>query len=175
MSGAMRTALALLLILAVFGLLAPAAWGAEARPLTLADITGMGGPSFQGGVGDYLLRNDRLDAVILAVGITPDGVETTDSGLGSYFTSGLAPTGGILVDAMTTGDANDQLQTIAHNVNLLTATGGFILYRGPEAGFPAPVLISGPTASITVSGVVVFPGGGPAAGPISNVDNPTIT
>ncbi len=169
MSGSIRTALALLLILPVFGLPAPAAWAAEARLLTQADIDGMGGPVFQGGVGDYLLRNDRLDAVILAIGVTPDGVETTDSGLGSYFSNGLSPTGGILIDAMTPGDANDQLQTIVHNVNFSTAGGGSIYYRGSEAGpaFTDPELVGGPTASITVSGVVVFDD--------SSVENPTIT
>ncbi len=177
MSGSLKSALSILLVLAVCALSAPPAWAAQARLLTQADIDGMGGPIFQGGVGDYLLTNNAIQAVVLAVSTTPDGVTTTDSGLGSYFTSGLAPTGGILVDAMTTGDANDQLQTIAHNVNLLTATGGFILYRGPEAGpaFSAPVLISGPTASITVTGALFFPPGGPFAGSVSSVENPTIT
>ena len=185
MSGSIKSACSLLLILTVSGV--PPTWAAEARLLTQADIDGMGGPIFQGGVGDYLLANDSIQAVVLAVGTTPDGVESTDSpmSLGSYFSSGLAPTGGVLIDAMTTGDANDQLQTIAHNVNLLTATGGFILYRGPEANppgspvFSAPVLISGPTASITVTGALFFPATplqmlGPP-GSISSVTNPTVT
>ncbi len=179
MSGSMKTAAAVLFILALTGLSAPAAWGAQATLLTQADIDGMGGPKFQGGVGDYLLRNDRIDIIVLAVGVTPDGVTTDDFGTGSYFTDGIVVSGGNIIDAMSrTGganDRNDQFQTVIHNVNLVS-TNGTIDYRGPEEGFPAPVLISGPTASITVSGHVTastlppFP-----PGLISDLQNPNVT
>jgi len=69
---------------------------AEARLLTGTDISGMGGSDFKGGVGDYLLRNDVIEAVILAVDVTPDfGVPILTEAL---------PGRGVLVDLGTRGD-----------------------------------------------------------------------
>ena len=54
-------------------LLAPLSAAAlDARPLTMADLAEIGGSDFNGGVGDILLRNDKVWAVILNVGATPD-------------------------------------------------------------------------------------------------------
>jgi hypothetical protein len=140
----------------------PTAWGAEARLLTLADIEGtgvpsdpgMGGTDFDGGVGDYLLRNDKVEAVILAVDVLPDfnAIPIVAEAL---------PGRGILVDVGTRGDKNDQLSEIDHLVNL---DQNIIFYGGTDLGLPPPSLSgSGTTASITVFGVVIF--AGPPGGP----------
>ncbi len=63
----MRRMIGSILVLLVLGFTAPTAWGADARLLTAADIAGMGGTDFKGGIGDYLLRNDKVEAVLLAV------------------------------------------------------------------------------------------------------------
>ena len=53
--------------------------------LWAADIADMGGTDFKGGVGDYLLRNDVIEAVILAVDETPDfGVPIVSSNVLSF-------------------------------------------------------------------------------------------
>ncbi len=120
-----------------------------------------------GGEGDYLLRNDRIEAVVLAVGTTPDGT-------GSPFTNGLIVSGGVLIDAGTRGDRNDQLQVVAQVVNLSSkrcwsglSPCGYLAYRGADDGFTDPQLKSGKTASITVHGAVVF-------GDVSSVEKATI-
>ena len=118
---------------------APAAFGAEARLLTAADISGMGGTDFDGGVGDYLLRNDVLEAVILAVDVTPD--------FGIPIVAEALPGRGVIVDLGTRGDKNDQLSEIDHLVNL---DANVIFYTQLD-GFT-----NGATASVTVSGVVLL-------------------
>ena len=94
----------------------PSAFAAEARLLTAADIADMGGTAFTGGVGDYLLRNDVIEAVILAVTETPD--------FGVPIVSEALPGRGVLIDLGTRGDKNDQLGEIDHLVNL----GAFVIY-----------------------------------------------
>jgi hypothetical protein len=47
-------------------------WAAEARTLALPDLLQMGGTDFDGGVGDLLLRNDKVEAVVHAIDATPD-------------------------------------------------------------------------------------------------------
>jgi hypothetical protein len=42
----------------------------DARPLVAADLAELGGSDFDGGVGDLLLRNDEVWAVILKPGGT---------------------------------------------------------------------------------------------------------
>jgi hypothetical protein len=77
------------------------AFALDARPLTAADIATMGGTDFDGGVGDILLRNDKVEAVILSTGATPD--------FGIPFAAEALPAAGVIVDAGTLGDKNDQL------------------------------------------------------------------
>ena len=100
-------------------LVAPSAWGAEARLLTAADIAGMGGTDFKGGEGDLLLRNDKIEVVILGVTVTPD--------FGIPVVSETLPGRGIIIDAGTLGDKNDQLGEIIHvanlGANILSTTG----------------------------------------------------
>ena len=96
--------------LAVLVLASPSARAAEARNLTAADIAGMGGTDFKGGVGDYLLRNDVIEAVILAVDVTPD--------FNIPILAEALPGRGVLIDLGTRGDKNDQLGEIGHLVNL---------------------------------------------------------
>ena len=132
-------------------LLAPAALhAAEARLLTAADIADMGGTDFKGGVGDYLLRNDVIEAVVLAVATTPD--------FGIPILSEALPGRGVLVDLGTRGDKNDQLGEIDHLVNL----GANVVFYVALGG-----LSSGATASVSVVGVVLLD-------PISGPSNPTI-
>lgn len=134
------------------------AFAAEARTLTLPDIEGMGGTDFDGGVGDYLLRNDAVEAVVLAIDRTPD--------FGIPIVAEALPGRGILVDVGTRGDKNDQLSEIDQVVNL---DANVIFYGGPAEGLPAPVFVSGgPTASITVFGVVLLD-------PVSSPSSPTLT
>src|SRR4030095_14242990 len=101
---------ALVAALALLVLASPSARAAEARLLTAADIAGMGGTDFKGGVGDYLLRNDVIEGVILAVGTTPD--------FGIPILAEALPGRGVLIDLGTRGDKNDQLGEIDHLVNL---------------------------------------------------------
>ncbi len=77
---------------------------AEARLLTLQDIQKMGGTDFDGGVGDYLLRNDQIEAVILSIGATPD--------FNIPYTAGNLPSRGVLIDVGTRGDRNDQFDEL---------------------------------------------------------------
>ena len=122
--------------------MAPSAWGAEARLLTAADIAGMGGTDFKGGVGDLLLRNDKIEVVILAVTTTPD--------FGIPVVSETLPGRGVIIDAGTLGDKNDQLGEIIHVANL----GANVLFYD-DSSITSP---SGSTASIEVTGVVIFDG-----------------
>jgi hypothetical protein len=121
---------------------APSAWGAEARVLTAVDIAGMGGTDFKGGEGDLLLRNDKIEVVILAVTATPDfGIPVVAEAL---------PGRGVIIDAGTLGDKNDQLGEIDHVANL---GANVIFYDGSSI-----TSASGTTASIEVTGVVLFDG-----------------
>lgn len=145
----MRQMIGSILVLLVFGFTAPTAWGAEARLLTATDIAGMGGTDFKGGIGDYLMRNDKLDAVLLAIDATPD--------FGIPFITEALPGRGVLIDVSTrsggVSDKNDQLGEIVHVVNLGQ---NVIFYGGPPEGLPAPVFVTGgATASITVTGIVI--------------------
>ena len=125
----------------ILGLVAaPSAWGAEARLLTVADKAGMGGTDFKGGEGDLLLRNDKIEVVILGVTVTPDfGIPVVGETL---------PGRGIIIDAGTLGDKNDQLGEIIHVANL---GANVLFYDGLSITSP-----SGTTASIEVTGVVIF-------------------
>jgi hypothetical protein len=134
----------------VFGLIvASASQGAEVRVLTAADFAApqlLGGTDFDAGVGDVLLRNDKVWTVISAIGATGD--------FGLPFTSEVLPTTGVLTDVGTvTGgvpDRNDQLTEVQHLLNLdLTS---IILY-GALVQSPS----GGATASVTVSGQALFP------------------
>jgi hypothetical protein len=129
---------------------APSALGAEARLLAAGDLPAMGGTDFKGGVGDYLLRNDKVEAVILAVATTPD--------FGIPIIAEALPGRGVLVDLGTRGDKNDQLGEIDHLVNL----GANLIFYAALVGFT-----NGPTASVTVSGVVLL-------APFSSLSSPTI-
>ncbi len=135
----------ILSIVSVFALgviASPAAWAAEARLLTAVDIAGMGGTDFKGGEGDLLLRNDKIEVVILAVSATPD--------FGIPILSETLPGRGVIIDAGTLGDKNDQLGEIIHVANL---GGNVIFYDGSSITSPA-----GATASIEVTGVIIFDG-----------------
>jgi hypothetical protein len=134
----------------VFGLIvASASQGAEVRVLTAADFAApqlLGGTDFDAGVGDVLLRNDKVWTVISAIGATGD--------FGLPFTSEVLPTTGVLTDVGTvTGgvpDRNDQLTEVQHLLNLdLTS---IILY-GALVQSPS----GGATASVTVFGQALFP------------------
>jgi len=139
----MRKIIAVLVASLSVGLLAaPSAWGAEARLLTAADIADMGGTDFKGGVGDLLLRNDKIEVVILAVAGTPD--------FGIPIVSEALPGRGVIIDAGTRGDKNDQLGEIDHVANLGS---NVLFYDGSTITSAA-----GATASIEVTGVVLFPG-----------------
>ncbi len=102
----------------VFGLIvASSSQGAEVRVLTAADFAApqlLGGTDFDAGVGDVLLRNDKVWTVISAIGATGD--------FGLPFTSEVLPTTGVLTDVGTvTGgvpDRNDQLTEVQHLLNL---------------------------------------------------------
>ncbi len=137
---------------------APTAWGAEARLLDATDIAGMGGTDFKGGIGDYLLRNDKVEAVILAVAVSPD--------FGIPIIAEALPGRGVLIDVGTrtagVSDKNDQLGEIDHVVNL----GQNLIFYDAGVGVPAFVT-GGATASITVFGIVLFD-------PISTPSSPTL-
>jgi len=118
----------------------PSAWGAEARLLTGTDIAAMGGTDFKGGAGDLLLRNDKIEVVILAVTATPD--------FGIPVVTETLPGRGVIIDAGTLGDKNDQLGEILHFVNL----GQSLVFYEDSSITSA----SGNTASIEVTGVVLI-------------------
>ena len=83
--------------------------GAEARIMGKADLKELGGSDFQGGSGDYLLANDKVWAVVLAIDTTKDfGIP-----LAALYHSSR----GILIDAGTTGDRNDQLTAVGQFIN----------------------------------------------------------
>ncbi len=135
----MRRPITFLSLLLFAGLAsAPDALGAEARLLTAADIAGMGGTDFKGGEGDYLLRNDEIEAVILAIAETPD--------FGIPVVSETLPGRGVLIDLGTRGDKNDQLGEIVHLVNL----DANLIFYTTFLGFSNV----GPTSSLTVAGPV---------------------
>ena len=138
------------------------AFALDARPLVAADLPTMGGTDFDGGVGDILLRNDKVEAVILATGATPD--------FGIPFAAEALPAAGVIVDAGTLGDKNDQLTEIDHVLNLDGRN--LVLYGG------APVLsVVGSTASATFSGIALLtvdPPGPPPPVVISSPGAPTI-
>jgi hypothetical protein len=140
------------------------AQAATARELTAADLAALGGTDFDGGPGDYLLRNDKVEATILGVTATPDfGIPVVAEAL---------PGRGVIVDLGTVGDKNDQLTEIDHVVNLAA---NVILYGGPADGLPAPIFVSGgATASITVFGVVLLPPSEVPPFPGSSPGNPTL-
>ena len=134
---------------------APAAWGAEARLLTLDDITALdgitalGGTDFDGGVGDYLLKSDRVEAVLLALGATPD--------FGIPFAPEVLPSRGVLIDVGTPGARNDQLNEIHQVLNISPTS--LVLYGGAAEGLPDPIFSNdGDTASITVFGIALLEG-----------------
>jgi hypothetical protein len=139
---AVSFSVSLAVFLALGFVAAPSAWSAEARTLTAADIAGMGGTDFKGGVGDLLLRNDKIEVVILAVTETPD--------FEIPVVSETLPGRGIIIDAGTRGDKNDQLGEIVHVANL----GGNVLFYDGSSITSA----SGTTATIEVTGVVIFDG-----------------
>lgn len=116
--------------------------GLDARALTPADLAEIGGSDFNGGVGDLLLRNDKVWAVILDIGATPD--------FGVPFTAEVLPSAGVLVDAGTVGDRNDELNEIHQLLNL--SPDSIVLYGSVVASE-----VAGPTASITVAGIALFP------------------
>jgi hypothetical protein len=136
--------------------LAPASWALEARPLTQDDIGTYGGTDFDGGVGDLLLQNDKVWAVILNPG------ETADFGI--PFTGEALPSSGVLIDVgtVTNGvpDKNDQLTEIHQLLNLDQHS--LILY-----GQVVSMEVVEETASITVAGIALFP-------EVSDPDNPTL-
>jgi hypothetical protein len=125
--------------MAALGMLLPArALALEARVLTASDVATMGGTDFDGGAGDLLLRNDKVEAVILAIGSTPDfDIPLSPEAL---------PSRGVIVDLGTVGDKNDQMNELHQVLNLDGKN--FIDYVG------TPVLANDANeASITVSGV----------------------
>ncbi len=124
----------------------------DARPLTQADLAELGGSDFNGGVGDILLRNDKVWVVILDTGATPD--------FGIPFTGEVLPSAGVIMDLGTVGDRNDELNEIHQLLNL--SPDSIILYGGPIA-----LSVVGNTASATVNGIALFPG-------VSTVSSPTI-
>ena len=124
----------------------------DARPLTAADLDEIGGSDFNAGVGDILLRNDKVWAVILAVGATPD--------FGIPFTGEVLPSAGILIDAGTVGDRNDELNEIHQVINF--SGDSVVIY-----GAVTDTSVVGSTASVTVAGIALFPG-------VSTPDAPTI-
>ena len=140
---------------------ASSVWAAESGTLTAADLAPLGGTDFDGGPGDYFLRNDKIEATILGITATPD--------FNIPIVAEALPGRGIIVDLGTRGDKNDQLTEIDHVVNIAA---NVIFYGGPAEGLPAPIFVTGgATASITVFGVVLlppstnppFPGSSPSA------------
>lgn len=147
----MRRSFLRLLIVLLLMLPAPA-FGLDARPLTTADLSEIGGSDFNAGVGDILLRNDKVWAVILDIGATPD--------FNVPFTGEVLPSAGVLIDAGTVGDRNDELNEIHQVLNL--SGDSVIIYASV-----AEQSVVGSTASVTVSGFALFPG-------VSTPSNPTI-
>jgi hypothetical protein len=126
---------------------ASTASAATARELTAADLSALGGTDFDGGPGDYLLRNDKIEATILGITATPD--------FGIPIVAEALPGRGVIVDLGTVGDKNDQLTEIDHVVNIAANP---IFYGGSAEGLPGPFFSSGgATASITVFGIVLLP------------------
>jgi hypothetical protein len=137
---------------------------ADAGTLTAADLGALGGTDFDGGPGDYYLRNDKIEATILGIASTPD--------FGIPIVAEALPGRGILIDLGTLGDKNDQLTEIDHVVNLAANP---IFYGGPSEGLPAPIFVSGgATASITVFGVVLLPASAVPPFPGSSPSLPTL-
>jgi len=149
----MRQSLLSIVLVAFFLSLPFQALGLDARPLVAADLAEIGGSDFNAGVGDLLLRNDKVWAVVLDIGATPD--------FGVPFTGEVLPSAGVIIDAGTVGDRNDELNEI-HQVLNLSGDSVVIYAAVANAG------VVGSTASITVSGFALFPGG------ISTPSNPTI-
>lgn len=131
---------------------ASASQALDARPLTAADLPSLGGSDFDGGVGDILLRNDEVWAVILDNTATPD--------FDIPLTPEVLPSTGVLIDVGTVGARNDELNEIHQLLNL--SGDSPILYGGPIA-----TSMSGSTASVTVQGIALFPG-------VSTPSSPTI-
>jgi hypothetical protein len=129
---------------------ASSVWAAEAGTLTAADLASLGGTDFDGGPGDYFLRNDLIEATILGITTTPD--------FQIPIVAEALPGRGVIVDLGTRGDKNDQLTEIDHVVNIAA---NVIFYTN------ASFANQGDTASITVFGVVLFD-------PISSPSNPTL-
>jgi hypothetical protein len=147
------------------GLLASStSWAATAGTLTAADLAALGGTDFDGGPGDYFLRNDKVEATILGITATPDfGIPVVAEAL---------PGRGVIVDLGTVGDKNDQLTEIDHVVNIAA---NVIFYGGPAEGLPAPIFVSGgATASITVFGIVLLPASAIPPFPGSSFSFPTL-
>ena len=88
----------------------PPGQAAEARILTSEDMEVCGGSDFQGGPGDYLLANDEVWAVLLAI----EDVAAPPRPLVQLF----QPSRGVLTDLGTTGRRNDQLNQISQFLNL---------------------------------------------------------
>lgn len=157
----MKQILSFVLAVAVGLTLASPALALDARPLTAADIATMGGTDFDGGVGDILLRNDKVEAVILKPGSTPD--------FGIPFAAEALPAAGIIIDAGTLGDKNDQLSEYDQVLNL--DAHNLILYGTSSTS------VLGPTASVTVAGIgllTIDPPGPPPPVVISSAGAPTI-
>jgi hypothetical protein len=141
---------------------ASSVWAAEAGTLTAADLAALGGTDFDGGPGDYFLRNDKIEATILAITTTPD--------FDIPIVAEALPGRGVIVDVGTVtdgvGDKNDQLTEIDHVVNL---GANVIFYSNAAEGGVDPIVVNdGDTASITVFGVVLLD-------PISSVSSPGLT
>jgi hypothetical protein len=137
---------------------------AEAGILEAADLSELGGTDFDGGPGDYLLRNDMIEAVILAVDTTPD--------FEIPIVAEALPGRGVIVDLGTRGDKNDQLTEIDHVANIAA---NVIFYGGSAEGLPDPVFVTGgATASITVFGIVLLPPSDVPPFPGSSFSMPTL-
>jgi len=140
------------------------ALAAETGTLTAADLASLGGTDFDGGPGDYFLRNDKIEATILGIVSTPD--------FGIPIVAEALPGRGIIIDLGTRGDKNDQLTEIDHVVNL---DANPIFYGGAAEGLPAPIFVNGgATASITVFGVVLLPASTVPPFPGSSPSLPTL-
>lgn len=90
--------------------------------------------------------------MILDVGATPD--------FGIPFTGEVLPSAGVLIDAGTVGDRNDELNEIHQLLNL--SPDSVVLYASVVS-----MGVVGPTASVTVAGIALFPG-------VSTPSSPTI-
>ena len=143
---------------------ASSVWAAEAGILEAADLAALGGTDFDGGPGDYFLRNDKIEATILGITATPD--------FGIPIVAEALPGRGVIVDLGTRGDKNDQLTEIDHVANIAA---NVIFYGGPAEGLPAPIFVTGgATASITVFGVVLLPASTVPPFPGSSPSAPTL-